>query len=156
MRWRFWNSASDDGDDESSKESKQQQRRNLSTESSTTVNPSSIRDWLSSKKDWNSIVNATDWIQFTEARNVIPIALITGGILLSVRIHRKYLRRIPEAIDISTKLLKRGSIFGRVTSVGDGDNFRIYHTPGGKLAGWDWLRKIPTTKKELRQKTVRT
>jgi hypothetical protein len=43
-----------------------------------------------------------------------------------------------------------------VTSVGDGDNFRIYHTPGGRLAGWGWLpgRRIPMDKKELKDQTV--
>lgn len=41
--------------------------------------------------------------------------------------------------------------------MGDGDNFRLYHTPGGKLTGWGWLpwKKVPTLKKELRDKTVR-
>ena len=26
-----------------------------------------------------------------------------------------------------------------VTAVGDGDNFRLYHTPGGRLVGWGWF-----------------
>jgi len=40
--------------------------------------------------------------------------------------------------------------------VGDGDNFRLYHTPGGRLLGWGWFpgRKVPTDPKELRQRTV--
>jgi hypothetical protein len=44
-----------------------------------------------------------------------------------------------------------------VTSVGDGDNFRIFHTPGGRLAGWGWLlwKRVPRGKKELRDNTVR-
>ncbi|KAL0082364.1 hypothetical protein J3Q64DRAFT_1808095 [Phycomyces blakesleeanus] len=42
-------------------------------------------------------------------------------------------------------------IRGRVTSVGDSDNFRLYHTPGW---GWGWLRKIPTTRKDLRNQTI--
>ncbi|KAL1956875.1 hypothetical protein VTO42DRAFT_6723 [Malbranchea cinnamomea] len=162
MRWGFWSSSSDgDPADQNSKESKQQQQQSIHSppsfsvdDSQSTRNPSGIRTWLSSKKDWNSIVNSTDWVQFTEARNVIPIALITSGILFSVHIHRKYLRRIPEANDISSSFIRRRSIFGRVTSVGDGDNFRIYHTPGGRLAGWEWLRKIPTSKKELKQQTI--
>jgi endonuclease YncB( thermonuclease family) len=41
-----------------------------------------------------------------------------------------------------------------VTSVGDGDNFRFFHTPGGRLAGWGWLRSIPTDKKALRNQTI--
>jgi len=36
-------------------------------------------------------------------------------------------------------------MFGTATSVGDGDNFRFYHTPGGRLLGWGWMpgRKVP-------------
>lgn len=41
-----------------------------------------------------------------------------------------------------------------MTRVGDGDNFRFYHTPGGLLMGWGWLRKIPTTRKELKDETL--
>jgi hypothetical protein len=40
--------------------------------------------------------------------------------------------------------------------VGDGDNFRVFHTPGGRLAGWGWLpwRRVPKEKKDLKNKTV--
>lgn len=27
--------------------------------------------------------------------------------------------------------------------MGDGDNVRIFHTPGGRLMGWDWVRRVP-------------
>lgn len=39
---------------------------------------------------------------------------------------------------------KQQKIKGKVVSVGDSDNFRVYHTPG---IGWGWLRSVPTTKK---------
>ncbi|KAK9265237.1 hypothetical protein V1519DRAFT_494864 [Lipomyces tetrasporus] len=35
------------------------------------------------------------------------------------------------------------TLSGRVVYVGDGDNLRLYHTPGGIFAGWDWLRRVP-------------
>ncbi|KAH3683318.1 hypothetical protein WICPIJ_005712 [Wickerhamomyces pijperi] len=35
------------------------------------------------------------------------------------------------------------TIYGRVTSVGDGDNFHMIHTPGGLVGGWGWFRRIP-------------
>jgi len=41
-----------------------------------------------------------------------------------------------------------------VTSVGDSDNFRFYHTPG---LGWRWplkFRRIPSTAKDLKDKTL--
>lgn len=41
--------------------------------------------------------------------------------------------------------------------MGDGDNFRLFHTPGGRLTGWEWMpgRKVPTKREELKDRTVR-
>ena len=108
-----------------------------------------------SSSSTNSIL---DWKAYTEPRTLVPTLVLTSGILLAVRFHRSYLRRIPDAPSISSSWLRRRSVFGQVTSVGDGDNFRIFHTPGGRLAGWGWLpwKKVPTNKKELKDNTVRT
>ncbi|KKZ60166.1 hypothetical protein EMCG_05088 [[Emmonsia] crescens] len=109
------------------------------------------------QRDWNASLSARDWAgEFKDPRNLIPTLLLTGGILFCVRIHRQYLRRIPVATNISPAYFHKRSLFGRVTSVGDGDNFRMFHTPGGRLAGWGWLpfRKVPTAKKELKDRTV--
>jgi endonuclease YncB( thermonuclease family) len=38
---------------------------------------------------------------------------------------------------------RKRSLYGVVTSVGDADNFHFYHTPGGILGGWGWLRHVP-------------
>ena len=123
--------------------------------SSRSSSPSTSK---SSSTDWNSNLNAFDWSQFTEPRNLIPTALLTGGILFVVYVQRRYLRRFPEATDITSSYFRSRSLLGRVTSVGDGDNFRIYHTPGGRLVGWGWLpwMKVPTVRKELKDKTVRS
>lgn len=56
---------------------------------------------------------------------------------------RRYLRQIPTAARIPENHLRRRTLFGKVVSVGDADNFRLFHTPGGYLAGWGWLRPIP-------------
>lgn len=47
-------------------------------------------------------------------------------------------------------------MFGMVTRVGDADNFHLFHTPGGRLAGWGWLpgRKIPKKKADLKNNTI--
>lgn len=105
----------------------------------------------------NNTSSLLDWAAFTEPRTLIPTLLLTSSILLAVRFHRQYLRRFPDAPSISPSFLRRRSVFGQVTSVGDGDNFRIYHTPGGRLAGWGWLpwKKVPANKKELKDNTVR-
>lgn len=102
---------------------------------------------------WTDSLNATDWRHYTDPRTIVPTILLTATILASVRIYRSYLRRIPEATYIQPGFFRRRSLFGTVTRVGDGDGFHLFHTPGGRLAGWGWLRKIPE-KKSLKGKTV--
>ncbi|GBE87005.1 Probable endonuclease [Sparassis crispa] len=51
-------------------------------------------------------------------------------------------------------LAKKRWIKGYVTSVGDADNFRVYHTPA---FGWRWplkFRRIPTASRELKDRTI--
>ncbi|KAK2747513.1 putative endonuclease lcl3 [Myotisia sp. PD_48] len=115
---------------------------------------SSLSSARKDSKDWNALIHAINWKQFTEPQTVIPTLVMTGGILFSIHIYRKYLRRIPEVANISPTFFRRRTLLGQVTSVGDGDNFRMYHTPGGLLAGWGWLRTIPTSKKELKNRTI--
>ncbi|KAL9633489.1 MAG: hypothetical protein Q9204_003377 [Flavoplaca sp. TL-2023a] len=120
--------------------------------------------WLSSKteKDKQSLVSsddfsiATDWSHYRDPRNIIPVIVLTGSAFLVSSFYRSYLRRVPQAINIEPKFWRKRSLFGKVTSVGDADNFRIYHTPGGRLAGWGLLpwRIVPVTTKELRDKTI--
>ena len=111
------------------------------------------------KKDtrWTDSLTATDWSHYTDPRNIIPVVLLTSTCLLSARLYRSYLRRIPQAVSIRPSFWRRRSLFGKVTSVGDGDNFRIFHTPGGFLAGWGWIpgRKVPTKRDLLKDNTVR-
>ncbi|KAL9036799.1 MAG: hypothetical protein Q9214_005979 [Letrouitia sp. 1 TL-2023] len=98
----------------------------------------------------------TDWSHYKDPRNVIAVILLTTTTLFSARLYRVYLRRIDQAGSIQANFWRRRSLFGRVTSVGDADNFRLFHTPGGRIAGWGWLpwRKVPETSKELRDKTI--
>ncbi|KAG8989998.1 putative endonuclease lcl3 [Tulasnella sp. JGI-2019a] len=69
--------------------------------------------------------------------------------------YRRYWKRIPNAESVPTKLIaRRGWINGVVTSVGDGDNFRLYHTPG---LFWRWpikLRHVPQAAKALQGQTI--
>lgn len=127
MRWPSWSSTSSNGEEKG---------------------PQQI--------SWTESLNATDWTHYTDPRTVIPTILLTGTALLSARFYRSYLRRIPQATSIQPTFWRRRSLLGKVTSVGDGDNFRVYHTPGGRLAGWGWMpgRKVPQQSKELKDKTV--
>lgn len=105
---------------------------------------------------WTESLNATDWRHYTDPRTVIPTILLTSTILVSVSVYRSYLRRIPAASYIRPKFFRKRSLFGRVTSVGDADNFHLFHTPGGRLTGWGWLpgRKQIPEKKALKNNTV--
>ena len=111
--------------------------------------------WSSSKQQFDTIISPLDLHRFGDPHTLLAAALLATGALAGVRFYRTFLRRIPNAKHIPPKVLRRRVLLGRVTSVGDGDNFHMYHTPGGRFAGWDWLRKVPATKKELRQETVR-
>ncbi|KAG0352702.1 putative endonuclease lcl3 [Podila minutissima] len=77
--------------------------------------------------------------------------ITTGAVVF----YRTRLRRIPTPAYMTPNMLRGKRIMrGKVTSVGDSDNFRFYHTPGGIWAGWGWLRHVPTTKKALVEQTI--
>ncbi|ORY66456.1 uncharacterized protein BCR38DRAFT_390176 [Pseudomassariella vexata] len=103
---------------------------------------------------WSNNLNGTDWQHFKDPRNWVPTVLVTTTVIVSLQLYRSYLRRIPGAIHIQPAFFRERTIFGKVTSVGDGDNFHLFHTPGGRLTGWGWLRKVPEKKTELRNKTI--
>ena len=105
---------------------------------------------------WSTTLNSTDWSHYRDPRNFIPVLLLTGTCLATYTFYRSYLRRLANAALIPPPFYRKRSIFGQVTSVGDGDNFRLFHTPGGRLAGWGWLpwRQIPSDKKALKDNTV--
>lgn len=105
---------------------------------------------------WTDSLNATNWSQYANPETVVPTVLLTGTILLSARVYRLYLRRIPDATHVQPGFFRKRSLFGTVTRVGDGDNFHLFHTPGGRLAGWGWLRKVPEKAADLRKHTVGT
>jgi hypothetical protein len=120
--------------------------------------PNSERDSDDKRRpvSWADNLNATNWSHYTEPRTIISTVVLTTTILVSVRLYRSYLRRIPEATHIQPGFFRKRSLFGTVTRVGDADNFHLFHTPGGRLAGWGWFpgRKIPEKKADLKGKTV--
>ncbi len=99
--------------------------------------------WLDAIRGYFS--HPHNWIAPTAA------ALCTLGALT---FYQSYLRRIPGTDHIAPSFFRRRSLFGKVTSVGDGDGFHLFHTPGGRLAGWGWLRRVPKDRKALRGRTV--
>ena len=96
-------------------------------------------------------------------QNTALLEAVGGAVLLTVvslgayHIYSRRLRRYPTINHLPAQVYNSnfdGGLLGKVTSVGDGDNFRFYHTPGGYLAGWGWLRRVPTDKKDLRNQTI--
>ncbi|KAK1724010.1 uncharacterized protein BDZ83DRAFT_624386 [Colletotrichum acutatum] len=88
------------------------------------------------------------------AREWAPVFLTSVASLAAFMFWQTRLRRFPTTNHIQPELFRRRTLLGRVTSVGDGDNFHLFHTPGGRLAGWDWLRKVPNTRAALKGKTI--
>jgi hypothetical protein len=97
-----------------------------------------------------------DWKSYIEPQNLIPTVLLTATTLVFIHVYRNYLRRIPQVDNIQPGFFRKRSLFGRVTSVGDGDNFRLFHTPGGRLTGWGWFpgRGVPEKREDLKSRTV--
>lgn len=96
----------------------------------------SIREYLRQPHNW-----------------IAPIA--AAGLTLGLwTFYHAYLRRFPGTHHIAPNFFRRRSLLGKVTSVGDGDGFHMFHTPGGRLAGWGWLRSVPKDRKGLKGRTV--
>lgn len=91
---------------------------------------------------------------FASAKEWAPMVLFSLVGLGALQLYANYLRRIPGSAYVRPSAFRTRSVFGRVTSVGDGDNFHLFHTPGGCMVGWGWLRKVPQTRKELKDRTV--
>ncbi|KAL1836377.1 hypothetical protein VTJ49DRAFT_5232 [Mycothermus thermophilus] len=122
-------------------------RSRVSPSSSTTSRTSDPESWssrvLHGIRDHFSV--PYNWIA-----PVVAAALAVGA----VTFYQTYLRRFPGPAHIDPGFFRRRTLLGKVTSVGDGDGFHMFHTPGGRLAGWGWLRRIPTDKKELKGRTI--
>ncbi|BEJ17871.1 hypothetical protein CspHIS471_0701390 [Cutaneotrichosporon sp. HIS471] len=87
-------------------------------------------------------------------------AILSGGCavavtLAGISIYRRFLRRIPNADSVTAAMIEeKRKIVGVVTRVGDGDGFRLYHTPGPFWRFPLKLRSVPTTTKELKNETL--
>jgi len=108
-------------------------------------------------KSWIDSVKPDNWrATFTDPRSVILSVVAAVTSVAALRLYKTYLRRIPNVNHIKPQYFRRKGLFGHVTSVGDADNFRLYHTPGGRIAGWGWLpwKKVPAKRDGLMNQTV--
>jgi endonuclease YncB( thermonuclease family) len=89
-------------------------------------------------------------------RAILPTVALTSTILGGIYVYRTHLRRVPTAAHVTPQWFHSRSLFGKVVSVGDADNFRVFHTPGGRLTGWGWLRKELSSedRKVFRDQTI--
>ncbi|KAM0204682.1 hypothetical protein ACHAPA_001874 [Fusarium lateritium] len=91
---------------------------------------------------------------FGAAKEWAPMVVFPLAGMAALQIYANYLRRIPGTAYVRPNFFRNRSLFGRVTSVGDGDNFHLFHTPGGRALGWGWLRRVPDVRKELKDRTI--
>ncbi|EMR10786.1 hypothetical protein PNEG_00934 [Pneumocystis murina B123] len=99
--------------------------------------------------------NNSKEIQFFSSSIFVPTIFLTTAILILHKFYYQSLVRYPTASSIPVSLMNNKHILlGVVTSVGDADNFRLFHTPGGIFAGWHWLRSIPLSRKDLKDQTI--
>ncbi|KAF9115018.1 putative endonuclease lcl3 [Mortierella sp. AM989] len=89
------------------------------------------------------------------ARPYVIASAVFGVVTVATILYKSRLRRIPTSAYMTPNSLQGKRILkGKVTSVGDSDNFRFYHTPGGIWAGWGWLRHVPKESKALKNQTL--
>ncbi|KAK4550235.1 hypothetical protein LTR36_003202 [Oleoguttula mirabilis] len=104
---------------------------------------------------WEKNMNQTDWSHYTSPQAITASVVTTAATLVLIRLYKTYLRRIPSVDYLKPGLFRRRSLYGYVTSVGDGDNFHLFHTPGGRWLGWGWLpRRRVANMKKLKGKTI--
>src|SRR5271155_2725937 len=81
---------------------------------------------------------------------LIPTLVLTTSLLGLHTLYRRRLRRIPTVTQLPPSAISsHQTLFGKAVSVGDADNFRLFHTPGGRLLGWGWVRQIPSVRKDI-------
>ena len=106
-----------------------------------------------SKSSKDSIAGL-EWRRFKDPRNLLTVIVLTSTFIGFYSFYRSRLRRIPQAKDLPQSAWRKRTLKGVVTRVGDGDGFHLYHTPGGWLAGWGWMRHVPAESKQLKDQTI--
>ncbi|CAO3618303.1 unnamed protein product [Cunninghamella echinulata] len=98
-------------------------------------------------------VNEEDWLDSFVLSVWKPVVASLGiGIPIAYIFYTKVIgKRYPTVNYIPPELFdKKAFIRGKVTSIGDADGFRLYHTG----TGWSFLRRVPTLRKDLKNQTI--
>ncbi|ORX40102.1 hypothetical protein BD324DRAFT_587298 [Kockovaella imperatae] len=126
-----------------------------SSSASSTPTNSSSWPFASGSKDPSKPSKIDELLQNPAAVGLLSAVAalgIAGGGWYGYRVLWKRVRNVN---DVTGPMLeKQRWIKGVVTSVGDGDNFRVFHTPG-PFYRWPFkLRSVPSTSKELKDQTL--
>lgn len=113
--------------------------RSKTPEDTTVQNDTTTKPDPNALGSWNNNLNAIDWSHYTSPQTITMSVLTTAATLGFIRVWKTYLRRIPTADYLKPGFFRRRNLYGYVTRVGDGDNFHLFHTPGGKMMGWGWF-----------------
>jgi endonuclease YncB( thermonuclease family) len=113
--------------------------------------------WTSANKDEDTkkltpkeSIEKLQSLPFYSPEILIPTLALTTTLLTIHAIYRRRLRRIPTVSQLPPSYIStHQTLFGKAVSVGDADNFRLFHTPGGRFLGWGIFRHIPTARKDL-------
>ncbi|KAH9003774.1 nuclease [Lactarius hatsudake] len=91
----------------------------------------------------------------TNATIALAFLLGSATTLSTYAIYRRFFTRLASAEWVTPSMLRRRPwVTGVVTRVGDGDNFRLYHTPGFGWRGPLKFRHIPRHSRDLVGKTI--
>lgn len=109
--------------------------------------------------DWRLFIKPQENTKRNDADVGIKILLLSGGIagtlFFFVKLYNKYFTRRRTFFDLSQNMINRQKqLYGKVVKVGDGDNFRFFHMPGGIFLGWKWLRNPKIKKDFIKNETI--
>ncbi|KAK5172185.1 putative endonuclease lcl3 [Saxophila tyrrhenica] len=104
---------------------------------------------------WATRLNKTEW---TTTQTILIAGVTTATTLAFLRFYKTHIRRVPSISHLKPGALRNRSFYGLVTRVGDGDNFHLYHTPGGRLMGWGWAprRRVKDIMERAKAKGTQT
>lgn len=81
--------------------------------------------------------------QYFYPKVVLLSLILTGSIISGYSFFNRFLKQYAKVSEIPSNAFRKEWLYGKVTAVGDGDNFHFFHTPGGIRGGWGWLRFAP-------------
>lgn len=150
--WPWGSSSSDNSQSQSSPSSENSSLSNGTQSTSSLPADATPLDELI----WRSDAKLSTW---TSSPTILVIASVAAGGVAATGLGffwGRYAKRMRTTEWITPDWLKgKRWVRGKVTSVGDGDNFRVFHTP--PFGGYHWplrFRSVPSIPKDLTHQTL--